>query len=173
MDCLGAFHDPRQPSFEVVYASPCENTTPIRLNKLVRHGKKYEVYPDLNEKLSLATILVASVQSLHTSGWVHKNISSLNIIFFLKSARDWSTLNMRDPYMIGFDHSRKDGDGEYSQGPRLQGSKEYLHPHYRQEITCYKRSYDYYALGLVLLEIGTWTSLSEIYEFTPRPTLTN
>lgn len=74
---------------------------------------------------------------------------------------------MREPYMIGFDHSRKDGKGEYSQGPRLQGSKEYLHPDYRQGITVYKRSYDYYALGLVLLEIGTWTSLSNIYERHP------
>lgn len=164
LDCLGAFHDPRQRSLGMVYASPCKKTIPIRLNKLLRHGKNYPVLPDFNEKLSLARILVASVQSLHTLEWVHKNISSLNIIFFLKSARDWSTLNIRDPYMIGFDHSRKDGEGEYSQGPRLQGSKEYLHPHYRQEITGYKRSYDYYALGLVLLEIGTWTSLSKIYE---------
>lgn len=167
LDCLGAFHDPRQREYGVVYAFPWEDTTPIRLNKLLRHRKPYEVNPDLNEKLSLARILVACVQSFHTSGWVHKNISSLNIIFFLKSARDWSTLNMREPYMIGFDHSRKDGKGEYSQGPRLQGSKEYLHPDYRQGITVYKRSYDYYALGLVLLEIGTWTSLSNIYERHP------
>lgn len=165
LDCLGAFHDPRQRSFEVVYAFPSEDTSPVRLNKLLRHGKKYEVYPDLNEKLSLARILVDCVQSLHTSGWVHKNISSLNIIFFVKAARDWSTLKMNEPYMIGFDHSRKDGEGEYSQGPRLEGSKEYLHPHYRQKITGYKRSYDYYALGLVLLEIGTWTSLSDIHKF--------
>ena len=119
LDCLGAFHDPRERAFGIVYAFPREDTTPIRPNKLLRHGKKYEVYPDLNEKLSLAKILIACVQSLHTSGWVHKNISSLNIIFFLNSARDWSTLNMREPYMIGFDHSRKDGKGEYSQGPRL------------------------------------------------------
>lgn len=167
LDCLGAFHDPRRQEFGVVYAFPWEDATPIRLNKLLRHRKKYEVYPDLNDKLSLAKILIACVQSLHTSGWVHKNISSLNIIFFLKSARDLSTLNMREPYMIGFDHSRKDGEGEYSQGQRFRGSKEYLHPHYRQEITGYKRSYDYYALGLVLLEIGTWTSLSNLYEGHP------
>ena len=167
LDCLGAFHDPYRQGFGVVYAFPSEDTTPIRLNKLLRHRKTYEVYPDLHEKLSLARILISSVQSLHTSGWVHKNISSLNIIFFLKSAREWSTLKIREPYMIGFDHSRKDGQSEYSLGPRLHGSKEYLHPNYRQGITGYKRSYDYYALGLVLLEIGTWTSLSNIYERHP------
>ena len=159
--------NPEKREFGVVYAFPREDTTPVRLNKLLRHRKTREVNPDLNEKLSLAKILVGCVQSFHTSGWVHKNISSLNVIFFLKSARDWSTLNMLEPYMIGFDHSRKDGNGEYSQRARLEGCKEYLHPDYRQPNTGYKRSYDYYALGLLLLEIGTWTSLSNTYERHP------
>lgn len=167
LDCLGAFHDHLKQAFRVVYAFPWENTTPIRLNKLLRHGKVYPVYPDLNEKLDLARTLIACVQTLHISGWVHKSISSLNIVFFLKSPSDLSTLNTKEPYMIGFDHSRKDGKGEYSQGPMLHGSKEYLHPHYRQGVTAFGRSYDYYALGLVLLEIGTWSSLSNIYERYP------
>lgn len=175
LDCLGAFHKPEEQKFGVVYAFPQEGTVPIRLNKLLRHPKTRSVNPDLSEKLSLAKILVGCVQSFHTSGWVHKNISSLSIIFFLKSTRDWSTLNLGEPYMIGFDHSRKDGKGEYSQFVssqfvRLQGSKEYLHPDYRRPNTGYKRSYDHYALGLVLLEIGTWTSLSNTYERHPTAT---
>ena len=169
LDCLGAFHDPAAQKFGVVYAFPQEDTVPIRLNRLLRHrkSKTREVDPDLSEKLSLAKILIDCVQSFHTSGWIHKNISSLNIIFFTKTASDWSTLKLGEPYIIGLDHSRKDGGREYSQGAPLAGSKEYLHPDYRQPDAGYRRSYDYYSLGLVLLEIGTWAPLSNIYERYP------
>ena len=168
LDCLGAFHNPAKKEFGIVYAFPQEDTTPIRLNKLLRHHKTREVNPGLNEKLSLAKTLVGCVQSFHMSGWVHKNICSFNIVFFMKSAaRDWSTVDIKEPYIIGFDHSRKDGNSEYSQGVQLERSKEYLHPDYRQPSARYKGTYEYYALGLVLLEIGTWTSLSNTYERNP------
>ena len=163
LDCLGAFHNPDKKSFGVVYAYPWEDTAPVRLNNLLRHGKKCPVVPGLDERLDLAKILVASVQSFHTSGWLHKNISSLNVLFFLKSPEDLSSLNMREPYVVGFDHSRKDGD-EYTQGITIRSSKEYLHPDYRlRNTTVYRRSYDFYALGLLLLEIGRWSSLSNTY----------
>lgn len=165
LDCLGAFHDPKRKGFGMIYAFPWEDTVPIRLNKLLRRSAKDKFVPDLSEKLDLAKILVTCVQSFHISGWVHKNISSFSVIFFLKSEKDLSTLNMREPYVIGFDHSRKDGEDEYSlrNSSRIPGAREYLHPDYRKRGTDYRRSYDYYSLGLVLLEIGTWTSLSNIY----------
>ncbi len=135
---------------------------------MLRHRKSYEIYPDLGEKHSLAKSLVACVQSFHTSGWLHKNISSLNVLFFPETARDWKSVNLSEPYIVGLDHSRKDSKGKYSQGPILSKvSQEYLHPDYRSGSTGGKRSHDYYSLGLVLLEIGLWSSIKNIYDRYP------
>jgi serine/threonine protein kinase len=165
LNCLGTFHDSQRRRFALVYAFPSENTLPVRLNKLLRHGKSCVIYPDLGEKLALAKSLTACVQSFHTSGWIHKNNSSLNVLFFPETESDWNTVKLSEPYIVGFDHSRKDNKGEYSQGPILSTvSQEYLHPQYRSRSTRAKRSYDYYSLGLVLLEIGLWSSISNIYD---------
>ena len=181
LDCLGTFHDPQQAGFRLVYGFPSEDTVPIRLNKLLRHRKTYEIYPDLSQKLVLAKTLVACIQSLHTFGWIHKTISSLNVLFFHNPAYDLADLDFGKPYVVGLDHSRRDGKGEYSQGPInstnpgsntefVKACREYLHPDYRLGsvtsggVSPFIMAYDYYALGLLLLEIGTWASLSNIYE---------
>ena len=183
LDCLGTFHDPQKAGFELVYGFPSERTVPIRLNKLLRHRKSSEVYPGLGQKLVLAKTLVACIQCLHTFGWIHKTLSSFNVLFFHDPEHKLSDLDFGQPYMIGLDHSRRDGKGEYSQ-PALNSAnpgsstdfvracREYLHPDYRLgSVTSGGASpfiiaYDYYSLGLLLLEIGTWTSLSNIYDST-------
>lgn len=168
LDCLGTFHDPSHRCFGLVYTFPAQQSLPVRLNKLLRHGKSHEIYPDLVERLELAKSLVACVQRFHTSGWLHKNISSLNILFFTESTSNWCSVDLREPYVVGFDHSRRDDKGQWSQGPILsEGSQEYLHPDYRNGSTEAKRSHDYYSLGLVLLEIGLWSSLSNLYDRYP------
>ena len=72
-----------------------EDTTPIRLNQLLSRDNTCLVHANLDKRLDLAKILMASIQSFHASGWVHKNISSFNVL------------------MVGFDYSRKDDD-EYT-----------------------------------------------------------
>lgn len=165
LDCLGSFHDPTRQRFALVYALPFNNSRPIRLNKLMGHGTSYLAYPELGEKLALAKALVACIQSFHISGWIHKGLSSLNILFFLDGVADWKDIRFSEPFVVGFDHSRKDGKGHYTQGPvLLSGSQEYFHPEYRAGLKEAKKSYDYYSLGVILLEIGLWMSISNIYE---------
>lgn len=164
LDCLGSFHDPERQRFALVYALPCNNSRPIRLNKLMRHGNSHLVYPELGEKLALAKALVACIQSFHGSGWIHKGLCSMNVLFLLDDAVDWKDIRFGEPFIVGFDHSRKDGKGHYTQGPiLLSGSQEYLHPEYRAGLKEAKKSYDYYSMGVVLLEIGLWMSISNIY----------
>ena len=181
LDCLGSFHDPQKAGFSLVYGFPSEDTEPIRLNKLLRHRKTPQIYPDLSQKLVLTKALVACIQSLHTFGWIHKTISSLNVLLFHNPVHDLADLDFGKPYVIGLDHSRRDGKGEYSQGTLkstnpgpgtefVKACREYLHPDYRlgsltnDALSSFIMAYDYYALGLLMLEIGTWTSLSNIYE---------
>ena len=164
LKCLGTFHDPGKQRFGVVYDFPPNSATSIRLHRLLRRGRAQEVYPDLGQKFRLAKILVSSLHTFHTSGWLHKNISSSNVIFFLNSSTKLFEPDLTQPYIIGFHHSRKDDPGAYTEGPELlDAQKEYQHPNYRQGSGRFRKGYDYYSLGLVLLEIGTWSSLSHIY----------
>ena len=169
LDCLGAYHDPDQREFGIVYALPKEETTLFRLHYLLKNGgrPKNMLPPNLTQKFALATNLATCLQSLHISGWVHKDINSWNIIFFRSTTpcpEDWK------PYLIGFQHSRQDEQGAYSTGPEsLNPTKRYQHPSYRSDSIPFRREFDYYSLGVVLLEIGAWESLSVISDKPPYP----
>lgn len=185
LECLGTYHAFQKAGFGLVYGFPSEDTEPIRLNKLLRHRKQTDIYPHLGQKLVLAKAIVGCVQKLHTLGWVHKSISSLNVLFFYNPTYGLADIDFAEPFLVGLDHSRRDGKGEYSQGTLssadpgsksefLKACKEYLHPDYRlgsstnMERVSFSLAYDYHALGLLLLEIGTWGSLSNIYDSSRR-----
>ena len=46
LDCLGAFHSRKGEGFGMVYAYPWEDTTPIKLNKLLGHDNKCRWFRD-------------------------------------------------------------------------------------------------------------------------------
>ena len=169
LDCIGTFHDTKNQSFGIVYRYPSRNVISVRLSALLRQrGKKQEIYPGIHEKLTLAKALVSSIHNFHVSGWVHKDIASYNILFFPISEKEWKGLELSKPYVVGFHHSRKDEIGEYTYAPASDDTKQrYQHPKYRDGLTGYVKHYDYYSLGLLLLEIGLWTSLTEIYKHYP------
>ena len=125
--------------------------------------------PDLRQKFVLAKKLVTCIQSCHTAGWIHKNISSTKVLFFSPD-EDYKKMDLEEPYLIGFDYSRPGSHQAYSQGLLDGREQEYLHPAYRKGSMRATMSHDYYSLGLVLLEIGTWTSISNVHE--DRQTLT-
>lgn len=164
LQCLGAFHKPDKHRFGIVYDFPSDSTASVRLHKLFRLGRNQDIYPDLAQKFCLAKMLVSAVHNYHGSGWLHKNISSSNVLFFIKSATRLDDLDLAQPYVIGFHHSRKSSPDEYTEGPEiLESQKEYQNPDYRRGQSRFRKAYDYYSLGLVLLEIGTWSSLANIY----------
>lgn len=172
LNCLGACHDTRRHEFGIVYEFPSDTDLPVRLHKLLQHKASQEICPDPSQKLALAKALAASIQSFHISGWIHKNINSFNILFFPPTPNGWAKIDLSYPYIIGFHHSRKDGLNEYTEGLDDSSSQqaEYQHPRYRKSSSSYHKFYDYYSLGLVLLEIGTWSSLSNIYDIYPTHT---
>ena len=167
LECIGTFQDPEQEAFGIVYKYPRGDVVSARLNALLRHGKKRPLNPDPNKKLLLAKALVLALQSFHVSGWVHKNLTPYNVLFFPNSVAGWKGLDLSEPYIVGFHHSRKDEIGQYSYGLTEDIRVEYQHPDYRPT-TPYHKHYDYYSLGLLLLEIGLWASLSEIYNQFPE-----
>ena len=164
LDCLGCFHDAQQQKFGIVYKFPSNQSIPIRLHHLLRkrdHSAK--ICPHIGEKVALAKALAVSLHTFHMSGWIHKDFNSHNVIFFAPST-EYTDVQLAQPYIVGFQHSREDQEGAYTEGPGVSSEwRKYQHPKYQTGSKSFKREYDYYSFGIVLLEIGGWERLSNIY----------
>ena len=168
LKCLGAFPDIGNCRFGIVYAYPDENKIPVKLHSLFQRQKRRISPPGLSERLALATALVTSVHAFHISGWLHKNINSHNVLFFCQSLVPLAGLDFEDPYMVGFNHSRQNNPNAYTDGPVNSNREDYQHPSYRNGDTRFRQEFDVYSLGLLLLEIGLWSSLEEIGKLYPE-----
>lgn len=186
--CKGIYYDERRHTIGLVYSFPygplksalAKDVKPrvLQLAEVLRkHGEPIDYDQNkivsIDERLHLAYNLANAVFEFHKIRWLHKNISSYNIIFFDIDA-DGDTksetprkISLASPFLIGFSHSRPDEASMYSN--KLYSSDELLyafhHPNYGGvdgKFTPYRTEYDYYSLGLVLLEIGLWWPLETI-----------
>ncbi|KIW13609.1 hypothetical protein PV08_08799 [Exophiala spinifera] len=167
LPCLGYYHDPSSYSLGLVYKCPIAhetgkstvNTLHAILEKAVE--KRGSKRPSLGHRFQLACSLASSVLEFHKVGWVQKAVSALNIIFFKPSDASWKR-HMTEPYFLGYLNSREDGKGVFTEGPTDdERLRRYLSPEYLHNQR-YKHHFDYYSLGLVLLEVGHWRTLDNI-----------
>lgn len=169
LDCVGTFHDFEDRRFGIVYTFPSTQLIPFRLHYLLKGGGAKGLRPPhIGQRLTLAKTLAACLQIVHVSGWVHKDINSYNILFFT-SANPLSDGDYEKPYLVGFEHSREDEQGAYTRGTEsFDETKHYQHPRYWGGSSAFRKEFDYYSLGLVLLEIGVWECLGNIYNNVKR-----
>lgn len=163
----GYHHDPARHAFGIPYEIPKTVTEtlwkPHTLRNIIEATKEDRLaQPGLGLRFSLAFSLATALAELHKADFLHKSVSSNNIIFFGPSA---TTTTIESPYIIGFNHSRPGDKTAFSEGPRQNTSdwlfrQEYQHPKYRSLPRGYRATYDYYSFGIVLLEIGMWRSVS-------------
>ena len=166
--------------FGIVYRLPKNcyvSNRPVSLNALFSQESRDSTLPDplLSERFDLALALATALYELHASGWLHKEISSHNILFFVSN--DTGTTSVKDPYIIGFGYARPDTSSAISLVRSLGDRESYRHPDLRKEdqdtggqrASRFRRKYDIYNLGLVLLEIGIWDSISVFNEDSPDP----
>ncbi len=67
---------------------------------------------------------------------------------------------MTSPYFIGFSYSRLNLETAFTQGPKQE--LDYQHPEYLQGPRRFCQEYEYYSVGLVLLELGFWSPIEVI-----------
>lgn len=129
--------------------------------------------PPLEERFVAAYKLVRAFSFLHEQGLPHRSVNSYNISFLstldlsaATSAASESKFILREPIISSFDLF-----SEYS----LDTSPEYLHQNiYRHpddpNVTApdaskeYLPAFELYSLGLILLEIGLWIPLSDMFK---------
>ncbi|KAL9586986.1 MAG: hypothetical protein Q9203_003670 [Teloschistes exilis] len=188
--CVGYIHDPYSHSFALIselpppeHAGPghSSGSKPSSLEQLIKATEEREPQqkPTLDERLKLAHSLAATVCAIHRANWLHKNISSSSILFFLPeetssppppstTATTTATEPLPSPDLVGFNHSRPDDTSTFSAKPDID-ELHYQHPDYLIEQTKYRAQYDYFSVGMVLLEIGLWMTLKSMLALSPPP----
>ncbi|PMD49796.1 kinase-like protein [Hyaloscypha bicolor E] len=166
LKCRGYFHDQDRRSFGLVYDLPeakdgltgLENN-PITLYHYISGKQPHILKPPLGYRFQLALNVATSLNEVHKIGWFHKALTSSNIIMYPQS------MHQTRPYLVGFRHSRPNETTTFTEGPPSdQDIKGYQHPQYLKKDLRYSVNYDYYSLGIVLLEIGLWLPLTAIVE---------
>ena len=120
--------------------------------------------PSLTDRTRIAHVLAEALKQLHTCGWLHKSIHADNIIFVDHGDRHWEHGQSSGPYVAGFEYTRADTLLEITEdAPSDAEQSLYRHPESLGQLRAsYRKEFDLFALGCVLLEIALWTSLKAI-----------
>ena len=120
--------------------------------------------PPLEDRFFLAHNLCMTLFEVHSSGWVHKNVRSRSVVLFA----DPDSKGLLTPYLVGWGIARpQDPQHERASAATNEDNEQdleaniYRHPErYGKPSTHYSNKHDLYALGVVLLEIGLWQTMS-------------
>lgn len=118
--------------------------------------------PSLTDRIAVAHKIAQCLLYLHTVNWLHKALRSSNVLFFPSPYTD---LDVRFPYMTGFDNSRRSRfDETTSEVPREGRMEVYRHPDAQDDgpTLSYRKTFDIYSLGLILVEIAFWKPIVSI-----------
>jgi Prion-inhibition and propagation len=141
--------------------------------------------PSLADRVALAGKITASILYLHSVNWLHKSLRSENVVFFPEpfdhsyeddngddddkekdKENEDAAVDYNKPYLSGFDYARPSRSGEMTEKPpELARYDIYRHPRVQggsSSSESFKKSFDIYSLGLVLLEIAMWMPVDRI-----------
>ncbi|KAI1090752.1 hypothetical protein F5B19DRAFT_300024 [Rostrohypoxylon terebratum] len=170
LKCRHFYHDSQRNAFKLLYEIPrkakCPNDEPIifTLSSLILKTQDRKQRPPLGDVFFLAHKLASSIMAFHQAGWFHKAVSSSNIVFFPSDDKVLRN-ELISPYIIGFNHSREGRQDAFTVGPpEVKGLKDYQHPEYSRHYSKlrFREEFDYYSIGMVLLELALWKSLGHI-----------
>ena len=118
--------------------------------------------PCLTHRLALAHKIAQCLLYLHCVNWLHKALRSSNILFFPSPDAEF---DVRSPYITGFDNSRRSRVNEATtEVPRVGSMEVYRHPDTQLDgpTLSYRKTFDIYSLGLILVEIAHWKPIVSI-----------
>lgn len=182
IDCTGYYDDSAHERLGLVYLPPpsSNHSNYFTLKQVLTEQDTYKL-PDLGSRFDLAACLAISLWSLHSLDWLHKAFSSENVLFFQDerpksppptpssqlSKFDFSApaVSLANPRIVGFASSRPDHNQEMTVVSRNETSAD-LHRHPLSLGAChekYRKPFDIYSLGVMLLEIGMWKPVKTFY----------
>jgi hypothetical protein len=160
--CLGYFDDlsvSHNQRFGFVYQVATKDgggLEPKSLAKLLDDSKPAA----MKQRIILAQQLATCLLYFHAVNWLHKSLRSASIIFVSSS----SVVDYTRPYITSFEYSRPDLNSETFQGaPETPEFKTYCHPDYLGRPDLYRKTFDMYSLGIILLEIALWKPAKDVF----------
>ena len=177
LHCKSFFHDDSVAMlgrFNLVHSLPysLEKRNPPTLKSLITatQGKtRLPAAHPLDSRFAVAQSLSTALFFVHSVGFVHKDITSHNILILERpgsNAEQRFPHALGNPFLVGFEFLRSDyGMSDQTNGVRPSLSKIYQHPdrNFSTPPPRYGKAHDVYSLGMVLLELGLWRPL-ERYE---------
>lgn len=171
LPCLGFFDDTSTGCFGFAFSLPQDKlwgtaSRPWTLNHLI--GTQPSL-PPLELRFKLASVLARTLMAFHCSEWLHKEFSSKNILLGA-DPHDTSKPDLTRPFIIGFTYSRPDDHEGISSEIRQPTGDEplYQHPGLTpsdgRPAPRYCKGFDLWALGCVLLEVGLWRRLDDLWK---------
>lgn len=165
---------PPSKRFLFAHIPPCRVDSMMTLQELIIYDSFPETETTLDKCFRMAYKLAESIFILHTTGFLHKNITSSSVVIFRRfetpHGEAASPSIIDEAYLMGFDLIRgieattykegvRDGNGQdstttwtfdiYQHADRLKGDVS----------SRYSKTYDVYSLGVLLLELGLWKPL--------------
>jgi serine/threonine protein kinase len=179
LPCVGHFDDEPRHRIGIVFERP-DNTTPISLRERMAQDRRSNRVRELGQRFNVAKTIVLAIYRMHSVGWLHKSMLSENILFSESVNED--ALHLSTPFLCGFDFSRPDAPNEMTERiPSImiqvyndQERSLYRHPDLdykhsaedptklKPRSTRYRKEYDIYSLGIILLEIGLWYPIKDL-----------
>ena len=165
--CLGFFDDRddtkdsnHNARFGLVFEKPENTASPVSLRQLIFNKSK----ASLTDRIFLAHRISTCVLYLHAVNWLHKGLRSDGVMFF----PDSDTSSIKHPYITGFEYARPDKDGETTTTTVEFADylMLYVHPNYQgyEAKGTYRKTFDIYSLGIILLEIAYWKRIEDILD---------
>lgn len=176
LDCQGYVQKETRNSeqWSLVFALPAELADRTQLN----FSTLYDMLRDartnapplefsLGDRFLLASLLANSLSYIHAVGWLHRSLSSRNVICFSPDGKN----EIKHPYLSGFEYARLDSNQEVSEVDQDSTSTLHCHPDYRQSSrrNKYRRSFEFYSLGILLIEIALWKRIEVFDDGTFEP----
>jgi hypothetical protein len=147
--CLGYVNDPEEARFGVVLAPLSDES-----QSLLCLFEKPNIGID---RQAFARHIAESLLYLHAVNWLHKGIRSAGIM----------TGSSGRLLVSGFGFSRPSDNSFTSSGPPHDSKWSlYCHPTYldADKKSGYRKSYDIYSLGIILIEIALWKPIDQVLQ---------
>jgi hypothetical protein len=156
LSCMGFIDDPLNKRSLIIYRSPQSHpwsSSPPSLHDLILRGPTGR--PSIGSRFLTARALATTLLETHTSGWVHGNLSSRSVSMLPRSLNDLEL----SPFLVGWGVLQPLEATTYPLEPNLYRH----HDRFGQPSREYANCHEIYSLGIVLLELGLWRTMSSIF----------
>jgi len=158
-DCAGYFEDAKHKRFGFVYEIRDPGVSKFEPKSLLQLFE-LKAAP-LKARVGLAKRLSVCLLYFHATNWLHKALRSASILFF----GDKGVAELDRPYISSFEYSRPDrNSATFTGAPETLEWAVYCHPDYLGRPGYFRKSYDIYSLGIILIEIAYWKRAEAIFD---------